>query len=442
MKINVLTLEDLSESQTDVAVPADLPEEGLQDLKDGVQEQEELQAETAAHVEEQTESQSLIDQVVALEALYEKIGSLSTFPAELAMEAYDAAPDAYIMETYRSGASTGAKISVAMEGIMSKAWESIKRFWAHLVQMWKKFVQYADRFLNGKSHAELTVDTVLINKLETILHEAQQRWHANQQKGIVLRDHPEENTRLIAAYHMAGSGKAAAALTKMKEILPKCGQFIQLTEKYIRDLERWATESKRLPSAQTVMPASPESSMYDFVEACEAVGKGFNYTYVGVVDQGAARVPLALVLSELKTAPIQTEYGIEKTLSSAMYDTNSFIIRRSEEVQKITGKDDVDSNVAKIYRAMGQELASLKQIVGSVFMLFPHALTAQKHILNVGRVWIRAVSDAYADMARNNAHYSEADIDAFKAEKTAFEKLETAYSKLLADQRLGVSMSL
>jgi uncharacterized damage-inducible protein DinB len=91
---------------------------------------------------------------------------------------------------------------------------------------------------------------------------------------------------------------------------------------------------------------------------------------------------------------------------------------------------------------MGQELASLKQIVGSVFMLFPHALTAQKHILNVGRVWIRAVSDAYADMARNNAHYSEADIDAFKAEKTAFEKLETAYSKLLADQRLGVSMSL
>jgi hypothetical protein len=436
MKINVLSLEDLTENQTDVVVDADLPEEEIENLRANAQAQEEKQAAEEANAEEQTESQSLIDQVVALEALYEKIGSISEFPIELAMEAYDAAPDAYIMDTYRSGASTGAKISVALEGIMAKAWEGIKRFWAHLVTIWRKVIQYVDRFVKGGTTSDLVVNHALVTKLEAILHEAQQRWQNDQHKGLLVRNSPEEDTRLISAYHLAGSGKAAAALTRMKPIVPKCGQFIQITEKYLRELGHWGSEAVKHPDAQTTMPASPESTMHDFVEACEEVAKGFNLTSVTGRDSGAKRVPVAAIFNEIKATVINTEYGIERSLSSTMYDIGQFVYRREEEIKKIFDKGGVDPHEARVYRALGQELASLKQVCLTVFMLFPNAKTAQVHVLNVGCAWLKALSDSYGNMAKGGAHYSEEDVKFFKEEETAFKQLHDAYSKLLRGKNM------
>jgi hypothetical protein len=431
MKINVLTLEDLSASQTDVAVPADLPEEELQDMKDDAQLQDDREAEEAARVEEQTESQSLIDQVVALEALYEKIGSLSTFPAELAMEAYDAAPDAYIMETYRSGASTGAKISVAMEGIMAKAWDAVKRFWAHLVQMWKKFMQYLNRFMVGKTSVDLQVDQKLVTQLEDFLHEGAQRFQHNQQNGLLVRDNPEEHSTLKRAWVQAGEGKMAEAFGKIKEVLPKSNQFVQVTEKYVRDLERWSFDSIKHPDAQTVMPASPESTMYDFVESCDVLGKTIRNFFLTKEYDKVQRVPLNAILTQIKATAITAEYGLERALVDGAFSVMRFAEKRNADLQKMLEKEGIEANKAKVYRALGQELSSLRAVVSDVFMLFSHLREAQARVLELGGNWLYAVHASYEEMASSGQHYSEKDKEAFRGEKEFFRALRRKYNALL-----------
>jgi hypothetical protein len=436
MKINVLSLEDLTENQTDVVVDADLPEEEIQNLRADATAQEEEQAAEDQAAEEQTESQSLIDQVVALEALYEKIAGISEFPIELAMEAYDAAPDAYIMDTYRSGASTSAKISVAMEGIAAKAWEAVKRFWGHLVTIWKKFVQYVDRLINGKHHDELVVTPALAAQLESIVHEAQQRYESNQHKGILLRDNPEQDSMLKQAYFQSGSGKGPELIAKVKTILPKCNQFIGITEKYLRELESWAQNSTKHPEAHTVLPANPESTMYDFVEGCAKISKLIKTVWLRE-ESTIGRVPLSEVLNGIKASVIHTEYGIERRLVNTALDILSFIEKRQKEVERISKSTDTDNSLAKIYRVMGAELGALRSIVNDAFMLFSKTKHLQKKLLALGYYWIWAIELSYKAMTSDHSgsasakqsNYSVADKKLFADEREYFGDLMHKYRK-------------
>lgn len=432
MKIQMLSLEDLSESTTDVVVPADIGEDELQELRDDTQAREAQEAEETEIVADEVEGESLLDQAVALEQLYDKIEQLEVFTIHHAMEAYDAAPDAYIMETFKSGATNQAKLSVAMEGVMAKAWEAVKRFWVHLVQMWKKFCQYVDRFLNGGGMNELKVDQKLVTQVEAILHEGSQRLQHNQHNGLLVRDNPEENSLLKRSWVHAGEGKMAEAFGKVKQILPKSNQFVQVTEKYVRDLENWASDSIKHPDAQTVMPASPESTMYDYVENCGEMVKAIRLFFVTREYDRVPRVPLNAILTQIQSVVITAEYGLERALGESTRTVMRFVDKRSDELQTMLKKEDVEANKAKVYRALGQELGSLRAVVADVFLLFFQVREGQARILKLGEDWLYAVHKAYEDMGSSDKHYSDQDKTAFRAESEFFLKLSHAYKKLIS----------
>jgi hypothetical protein len=435
MKLEMLSLADVSESQQDVVVPADLPEEELENMKSDALENEESEARAAEETEDQVESQNLIDQVVALEALYEKIATTSEFSAHLALEAYTAAPDAYIMETFKSGAGHQAKVSIAMEGIMAKAWEAVKRFWAHLVGMWKKFMQYVGRFMSGSDRHDLKVDQQLVSALETLIHEAEQRRQHNQQQGLLLRDSIEEDSMLRSAYFQSGSGKAIPAMAKLREIVPKCGQFLQLTQKYVRDLERWAQESIKQPNAQTVMPANPESTMYDFVEAVVNLRKALPTIWFKADEKKKEKVSLNEVMNGIKATIIPAEYGIEKLAFDTAFSVTRFTEKRQKEVEAYASKDGADAGKATVYRALGRELVTLREIVSDVMFMFHNATQAQSKMLSVGSYWIWAIERAYREMATAKG-YSAEDHKKFEEEHKYFQSLHDKYDKVLKKDKL------
>jgi hypothetical protein len=432
MKINVLSLEDLSESQTDVVVSADLPEDDLEDMKTAATTAEEHQAAEQENSEELAESQSLIDQVVALEALYEKIGSMSTFPAELAMEAYDAAPDAYIMETYQSGAATGVKISVAMEGIMSKAWEAVKRFWAYLTKMWRKLMQYIARWMDNHRKDKLVVDLNLINKLSGLLHEGQQRNQHNQSQGYLLHDSIEENEAMRIRYRRAGGKDAIESYAKLREMLPKTSAFTQITAKYMNDLDRWFSESQSHPNAQTVMPAGPESQMHDFVEACVAIRKTAIFAFLNkaALDE-VKRVSLNDILTLIKSTVITAEYGLEKLLEDCAHNVIRYVEKRQKEIEKMTEKE-ADNIKLGMFRTMGQELSTLREVISDVLIVFNMTREAQVEALQVGFGYLKALQNAYDHMrGKGGANYSDADKSYYEKESKFFKSLADQYAMLV-----------
>jgi hypothetical protein len=432
MKINVLSLEDLSESQTDVVVSADLPEDDLEDMKTAATTAEEHQAAEQENSEELAESQSLIDQVVALEALYEKIASVSTFPAELAMEAYDAAPDAHIMTTYQSGASTGAKISVAMEGIMSKAWEAVKRFWAYLTKMWRKLMQYINRWMDNHRKDKLVVDLNLINKLSGLLHEGQQRNQHNQSQGFLLHDSIEENEAMRLRYRRAGGKDAIESYAKLREMLPKTSMFTQITAKYMNDLDRWFSESQSHPNAQTVMPAGPESQMHDFVEACVGIRKTAIFAFLNKVAlDEVKRVTLNDILTLIKATVITAEYGLEKLLEDCAHNVIRYVEKRQREIEKMTEKE-ADNTKLGMFRTMGQELSSLREVISDVLIVFNMTREAQVEALQVGFGYLKALQNAYDHMrGKGGANYSDADKSHYEKESKFFKSLADQYAMLV-----------
>jgi hypothetical protein len=432
MKIQVLSVEDLSENEKDVVVPADIEASELEEMRGRAELREEDEAQVAEVNEDQVESQTLIDQVVSLEKLYEKISSLQIFTVHHAMEAYDAAPNAHIMETFKSGASQQAKVSVAMEGIMSAAWEAVKRFWRSLVAMWKKLVQYFNRWsLGTDKFDQLKVDQALVTKLEGLVHQAQQRFQANQREGRLVRASVEENRKLAKAWVTAGAGQMPEVFSKLREILPKAGQFSQLIEKWTRDLERWFSESSKHPDAQTVMPASPESQMYDFCEVCSDMSKKIPHFFFGKQVDDIGRVSLNDVLTNMKATPIMAEYGQEQAMRAAAFDVLNYIDKRGKDMER--GLDaDKGHNMAKLYRAMGQELAAVRLVVVDVMTLFHHTREAQARMLMLGGAYIRAIWESYHAMSEAvNGPYSAEDRKFFENEGKFMLDLDYKFEKIL-----------
>jgi hypothetical protein len=433
MKIQVLSLEEIEAPQSDA--PANATDTGSADTAasaapaaPAAEPAEPVTQESAAADEAQSEA--LESQFLVLEDLIQSWKAEGRLTPLMVIQANESLPSLRIAHGHHSHEQ---RYSLAMEGVVNKSLELLKRFWAHIVEIWKKLTGYikktAQDAAEGKGEAAPVKEANVTSALQ-IYAEVNARIQKNMQM-VKLHTKPGEDPQLVRAYLHAGGNRAEDAFTRIKKITPELDKFVQASEKHVSDLDVWLKKASELQNDKLMMPKGPNQTMEGFLAQAKQTSSFLNAMMGGhAVDPnqvgllGPGQVQVLLKGAAFTTDP--RELQIIEQLSEKVTTTAE---NHDAELKKIAGTDNFKSYL--IYNKVGKELSQLRSNVVDAMTVVTGTSRLQRRIMKVGHAFLEAVLRSYKDMAHEGtaAKMSPKDNEFIKGEISYYEGAINQYAQ-------------
>jgi hypothetical protein len=399
MKINVLSLEstedDLSSvdpANVDNEVESTAETEDLESTAEVESTGEDTSEEDAAD-EEQAEA--LEAQFIVLEDLIQSWQAAGKLTPKMLHQASESLPE---LKITNGGRTHEQRYSLAMEGVGTKIKEALKGFWETLSKLWKRFVQYLMRFLDG-SYADLSKITqsqasqmvAVVSKASAILGESRQ--FSGRQVPNLWESHAMKRE-----FAEAGGEGMPAAMAKIRAVLDQAPQVIHQAEQFIDQLEAW--HRSFLAGGNVPAPESFEARIGKFADAALEVNEAYSLTLK--VDPDVHVTPQAIE-AIITAIPLHTEYGLARRFFKVGMAGQKLIDEANKQLMNRELTRDFsndDRNWRELYKQMKEALITFKAILH----VFRHATQMQRGACRLGSWYLHAIKIEFESCLREMAH--------------------------------------
>jgi hypothetical protein len=435
MKIQVLSLEEIEAPQSDA--PANATDTGAADT--GSTDTGAAAAPSAEPTEPVTQesaeadaaqSEALEAQFLVLEDLIQSWKAEGRLTPLMVVQANESLPSLRISHGHHTHEQ---RYSLAMEGVVNKSLELLKRFWAHLVEIWKKLTGFIKKTVQeaaeGKGEAAPVKEASVASALE-IYSEVNNHMQKNLQM-VKLHVPPGEDSQFVKAYLHAGGNRAEDAFNRIKKITPELDNFVQASEKHVVDLDAWLKKAGELQNEKLMMPKGPGETMQGFLAQAKQTSSFLNAMMGGhAVDPnqvgllGPGQVQNLIKGAAFTTDPRELQV-IEKLSEMVTAKAEGHDV----ELRKMASTDDFKSYL--IYNKVGKELGQLRTHVVDAMTVVTGTSRLQRRILRVGQVFLEAVLRSYKDMTHEAtaAKMSPKDNEFIKGEISYYEGAINKYAQ-------------
>jgi hypothetical protein len=409
MKINVLSLEstedDLSSvdpANVDNEVESTAETEDLESTAEVESTGEDTSEEDAAD-EEQAEA--LEAQFIVLEDLIQSWQAAGKLTPKMLHQASESLPE---LKITHGRYTHEQRYSLAMEGIVSKAWDLLKAFWAKIAAMWKKFLAL---FQKDQTGSKAPLDARHVVEAATLIEQAVQIYQRNASNVTGPNTDPSQSEDFVWKFNHHHIAHADHIYKSIAPITPGVKQYVTTAVEYLNQLDAWGREWIQNPNTEPALPASP-AYLTEFMVKVKELGDWLHQ--IRRNEDALSKPNIETVIAALQSRNSTEAAKAEKELLDLIHTAFSFSEKRVDEIRAHEEKaeSDKDEKMRSIYGEIGHQLSKIHNAVLRLTNVLSTATRFDREAAEAGSLWISSLIKIYKiHLGKGGNHELEKDVE-------------------------------
>jgi hypothetical protein len=328
------------------------------------------------------------EQVLALESRYVMLNELRTawkedgkLTAVIVQEAYANLPEINITA---SRLSHPARYTLAMEGIASKVWETMKKFWEQIKGFFGKLVTYVKRVFSGEG----AISEQERNALIGVLSGAKQRYDQNH-GNLPTKSSPDHDNAFVKRFNQVGNAKGVELMKLGATVIPQVKAYTEQVAQYINAMKAWFDATQK--GEEKPLPAELHTIMPEFIQQLTKVTELSKVIRNAKEAEGGAKPSLEAAIGLIKNLHV-SEGDASKGLHDALDAAQELATNQWVAISKAS---------PDTWIATGDQMGALKGVKGAMHALKNVSIAvldmrfAEGLVIRLGQLWLEGAAQAY-----------------------------------------------